>query len=90
MKWTFNQTLSCDTSVFRCEVDAESFEEAKEMIFEGGYVILEPVDLNITEVLDSSEPKPKENSSIFNEMIKYVHGKNPIELKEHCDKGEIK
>jgi hypothetical protein len=32
----------------------------------------------------------KENSSIFNEMIKYVHGKNPIELKEHCDKGERK
>tara|TARA_B100000315_G_C14458351_1_gene532521 strand:+ start:130 stop:294 length:165 start_codon:yes stop_codon:yes gene_type:complete len=32
----------------------------------------------------------EENSSIFNEMIKYVHGKNPIELKEHCDKGERK
>jgi len=32
----------------------------------------------------------KENSSIFNEMIKYVYGKNPIELREHCDKGEIK
>ena len=79
----------CEQFIYTIYVKDKELHIKVENVYDKGHNIHFSFDGNLNQYEEwLNSQNEKENSSIFNEMITYVHGKNPIELKEHCDKVE--